>query len=46
MSYFDSAYIFGATGKEAEEIYQELLDIVQPAGITSTIEILTREQDD
>ena len=46
MSYFDSAYIFGATGKEAEEIYQELLDIVQPAGITSTIEILTSEQDD
>ena len=46
MSYFDSAYIFGTTGKEAEEIYQELLDIVQPAGITSTIEILTREQDD
>ena len=46
MSYFDSAYIFGATVKEAEEIYQELLDIVQPAGITSTIEILTREQDD
>lgn len=46
MSYFDSAYIFGVTGKEAEEIYQELLDIVQPGGITSTIEILTREQDD
>ena len=46
MSYFDSAYIFGATGKGAEEIYQELLNIVQPAGITSTIEILTREQDD
>lgn len=46
MSYFDNAYIFGATGKKAEEIYQELLDIVQPGGITSKIEILTREQDD
>jgi hypothetical protein len=45
VSYFDSAYIFGATGKEAQEIYQELLDIVQAGGVTSTIEILTREQD-
>ena len=46
VSYFDSAYIFGATGKEAQEIYQELLDIVQAGGVTSTIEILTREQDE
>jgi hypothetical protein len=46
VSYFDSAYIFGATGKEVEEIYQALLDIVQPGGMTSTIEILVREQDD
>ena len=46
VSYFDSAYIFGATGKEAEEIYQQLLDIVQAGGIPGTIEILTREQDD
>nr|WP_315442764.1 hypothetical protein [uncultured Treponema sp.] len=45
VSYFDNAYIFGATGKEAKEIYQELLDIVQAGGVTSTIEILTREQD-
>ena len=45
VSYFDSAYIFGATGKAAQEIYQELLDIVQAGGVTSTIEILTREQD-
>ena len=46
VSYFDNSFVFGATGKEAEEIYQELLEIVQPAGITGTIEILTREQDD
>lgn len=46
VSYFDSAYIFGATGKEEQEIYQELLDIVQAGGVTSTIEILTREQDE
>ena len=45
VSYFDNAYIFGAAGKEEEEIYQELLDIVQAGGVTSTIEILTREQD-
>ena len=44
VTYFDSAYLFGATSKEAEQIYKELLDIVQPAGVTSTIEILTREQ--
>ena len=46
VSYFDSAYIFGATGKEEQEIYQGLLDIVQAGGVTSTIEILTREQDE
>lgn len=45
VSYFDNAYIFGAAGKEAKGIYQELLDIVQPGGVTSTIELLTREQD-
>ena len=46
VSYFDNAFIFGATGTQAKEIYQELLDIVQPAGITGTVEILTRESDD
>ena len=46
MSYFNNTYIFGATGSEAKKIYQELFEIVNPAGITSTIEILTREQDD
>ncbi len=46
VSYFDNSYVFGSTGQEAEELYQELLDIVQPGGVTSTIEILTREQDD
>lgn len=45
-SYFDNTFIFGATGTEAEEIYQELLDIVQPAGIIGTVEVLTRESDD
>ncbi|MGP1491249.1 MAG: hypothetical protein ACTTI6_09350 [Treponema sp.] len=44
VSYFDSAYIFGATGTEAKGIFQELLDIVQAGGVTSTIELLTREQ--
>lgn len=45
-SYFDNTFIFGATGTAATEIYQELLDIVQPAGITGMVEILTRESDD
>ena len=46
MTYFDNAYLFGATSKEAEQIYKELLEIVQPAGVMSTIEILTREQNE
>lgn len=46
VSYLDNTFVFGATGKAAQEVYQELLDIVQPAGITGTIEILTREQSD
>lgn len=45
-SYFDNTFIFGASGKQAQEIYQELLDIVQPAGIIGTVEVLTRESDD
>ena len=45
-SYFDDTFIFGASGKQMQEIYQELLDIVQPAGIIGTVEVLTRESDD
>lgn len=44
VSYFDSAYIFGTTGNEAQGVCQELLNIVQPGGVTSMIEIVTREQ--
>lgn len=46
VSYFDSAFVFGATGNDSQAIYQELLDIVQPGGVTSRIEILTKVQDD
>ena len=45
-SYFDNTFIFGASGKQAQGIYQELLDIVQPAGIIGTVEVLTRESDE
>lgn len=45
-SYFDNAFIYGATGTTVETIYQELLDIVQPAGVTGTVETLVREADD
>lgn len=44
VSYLDHTFIFGATGKAIEEVYKELLDIVKPGGVTSVIEILTREQ--
>ncbi len=45
-SYFDDTFIFGATGTAAEEVYQDLLDIVQAGGIPGTVEILTKESDE
>lgn len=43
MSYFDNAFLFGRGG--LKELYQGIMDIVQPAGVTSFIELLTRETD-
>ena len=43
MSYFDNAFLFGRGG--LKELYQGIMDIVQPAGVTSYIELLTRETD-
>ena len=43
MSYFDNAFLFGRGG--LKELYQGIMDIVQPGGVTSFIELLTRETD-
>lgn len=43
MSYFDKSFLFGRSG--LKELYQGIMDIVQPAGVTSFIELLTRETD-
>lgn len=43
MSYFDNAFLFGRG--RLKELYQGIMDIVQPAGVTSFIELLTRETD-
>lgn len=45
-SYFDSTFIMGAIGQSPNVIYQDLLEIVQPAGIIGRVEVLTRESDD
>lgn len=47
MSYYDKSFLFGAGGSARQKnLYQEILDIVQPAGVNSTIELLTREVDE
>lgn len=48
MSYFEQSHIFGTErgAQMAENVYTELLDMVGPGGIISSIEILTRESDD
>jgi hypothetical protein len=46
MSYIEQSHLFGADGVRMESVYTELLEIVRPAGITSYIEILTRELDE
>ncbi|MGL4981278.1 MAG: hypothetical protein ACRC4W_00210 [Treponemataceae bacterium] len=45
VSYFENSFIAGPDIKTAEEIYKEILDIIQPAGVTSFVEVLTRESD-
>lgn len=42
-SYFDNTFIFGSPGINAKEVYQELLDVIQPGGITGTVEMLTTD---
>jgi hypothetical protein len=48
MSYIEQSHIFGTEGgiELAKSIYTELLEMVRAGGITSYIEILTRELDE
>lgn len=44
MTYFEDSFIYGATGKDSKKIYQNLLNILSPAGIIGNLELLTREE--
>lgn len=46
VSYFDKSFLFGGSGGNQTDLYSEILDIVQPGGVTSFIELLTREADE
>jgi len=48
MSYIEQSHIFGTEGgiELAKSIYTDLLDMVRAGGITSYIELLTRELDE
>jgi hypothetical protein len=43
MSYIEYSHILGNEGLSLVSVYQDLLEIVRPGGITSYIEILTRD---
>jgi len=43
MTYFDDSFVYGATGKESVKVYQNLLNLLSPAGIIGSLELLTRE---
>jgi hypothetical protein len=45
MSYLEQHHIFGADGTAKKVIYNELLEIVQAAGIISYIEIIIKDSD-
>lgn len=44
MTYFDDSFVYGATGKDSKKVYQNLLNILSPAGIIGNLELLTREE--
>jgi hypothetical protein len=46
MSYIEQANLFGTDTVRPESVYTELLDIVRAGGITSYIEIITRDSED
>jgi hypothetical protein len=45
MSYVEQHHIFGANGNSQKVIYNELLEIVQAAGIISYIEMIIKDSD-
>jgi hypothetical protein len=46
MSYIEQANLFGTDTVRPESVYTELLEIVRAGGITSYIEIVTRNSED
>ena len=45
MSYFEKSFVFGAGGSARDALIQEMLEAVQPSGVTSFAEVLNRESD-
>lgn len=43
MSYYDNAFMYGATGTKSQAVYEELLEIMAAGGTTPFIELVTRE---
>lgn len=43
MSYYDNAFVYGATGTKSQAVYAELLGIMAAGGTTPFIELVTRE---
>lgn len=43
MSYYDNAFVYGATGTKSQSVYKELLEIMAAGGTTPFIELVTRE---
>ena len=43
MRYMDDSYIFGPSGMRAQEVSNEFLELVKPAGIKGYVEILSAE---
>ena len=43
MSYYDNAFVYGATGTKSQAVYEELLEIMAAGGTTPFIELVTRE---
>ena len=43
MSYYDNAFVYGATGTKSQAVYDELLEIMAAGGTSPFIELVTRE---
>ena len=43
MSYYDNAFMYGATGTKSQAVYEELLGILAAGGTSPFMELVTRE---